>query len=132
MENNKRRKIIFILLVIAVVIIVLLLRFCDKREFVTELKDGLRFGRYKNEEIILSESNREQSYYFELSSPESILYDLFIYGNGDNDILNKEISISLKRNDKYIIGSLCDLTSGSGDKGTPVVYIQGYFDSYSD
>ena len=31
-----------------------------------------------------------------------------------------------------LIGSLCDLTSGSGDKGTPVVYIQGYFDSYSD
>lgn len=30
-----------------------------------------------------------------------------------------------------LIGSLCDLTSGSGDKGTPVVYIQGYFDSYA-
>lgn len=30
-----------------------------------------------------------------------------------------------------LIGSLCDLTSGSGDKGTPVVYIQGYFDNYS-
>ena len=29
-----------------------------------------------------------------------------------------------------LIGSLCDLTSGSGDKGTPVVYISGYFDSY--
>ncbi len=28
-----------------------------------------------------------------------------------------------------LLGSLCDLTSGSGDKGTPVVYIQGYFDS---
>lgn len=31
-----------------------------------------------------------------------------------------------------LIGSLCDLTSGSGDKGTPVIYIQGYFDSYLD
>ncbi len=30
-----------------------------------------------------------------------------------------------------LIGSLCDLTSGSGDKGTPIVYIQGYFDNYS-
>ena len=30
-----------------------------------------------------------------------------------------------------LIGSLCDLTSGSGDKGTPVVFIQGYFDNYS-
>ena len=28
-----------------------------------------------------------------------------------------------------LIGSLCDLTSGSGDKGTPVVFIQGYFDN---
>ena len=31
-----------------------------------------------------------------------------------------------------LIGSLCDLTSGSGDKGTPVVYIQGYFDNYAN
>jgi len=30
-----------------------------------------------------------------------------------------------------LIGSLCDLTSGSGDKGTPFVYIQGYFDNYT-
>lgn len=30
-----------------------------------------------------------------------------------------------------LLGSLCDLTSGSGDKGTPVVYIQGYFDDYT-
>ena len=31
-----------------------------------------------------------------------------------------------------LIGSLCDLTSGSGDKGTPVVLVQGYFDNYTD
>ena len=31
-----------------------------------------------------------------------------------------------------LIGSLCDLTSGSGDKGTPVVFIQGYFDNYAN
>ena len=30
-----------------------------------------------------------------------------------------------------LIGSLCDLTSSSGDKGTPIVYIQGYFDNYT-
>jgi len=29
-----------------------------------------------------------------------------------------------------LIGSLCDLTSGSGDKGTPIIHIQGYFDNY--
>jgi F420-0:gamma-glutamyl ligase len=31
-----------------------------------------------------------------------------------------------------LVGSLADLTSGSGDRGTPVVYVQGYFDNYSD
>ena len=31
-----------------------------------------------------------------------------------------------------LIGSLCDLISGSGDKGTPIVYIQGYFDNYTN
>lgn len=31
-----------------------------------------------------------------------------------------------------LLGSLCDLISGSGDKGTPIVYIQGYFDNYAD
>lgn len=31
-----------------------------------------------------------------------------------------------------LLGSLCDLTSGSGDKGTPVILIQGYFDNYAD
>ena len=62
--------------------------------------------------------------------------------------LKKAISESIKAKDKDLvgkmasegttprqltdlIGSLCDLTSGSGDKGTPVVYIQGYFDNYA-
>ncbi len=31
-----------------------------------------------------------------------------------------------------LLGSLCDLTSGSGDKGTPIILIQGYFDNYTD
>ena len=35
------------------------------------------------------------------------------------------------RNLTDLIGSLCDLTSGSGDKGTPIIYIQGYFDNYT-
>jgi hypothetical protein len=30
-----------------------------------------------------------------------------------------------------LIGLLCDLTSGSGDKGTPIIHIQGYFDNYT-
>jgi len=36
------------------------------------------------------------------------------------------------RNLTDLIGSLCDLTSGSGDKGTPIIYIQGYFDNYTN
>ena len=31
-----------------------------------------------------------------------------------------------------LLGSLADLTSGSGDKGTPVVMVQGYFDNYAN
>ena len=31
-----------------------------------------------------------------------------------------------------LVGSLCDLTSGSGDKGTPLIYISGYFDNLAD
>ena len=31
-----------------------------------------------------------------------------------------------------LIGSLCDLTSGSGDKGTPVILVQGYFDNFTN
>ena len=31
-----------------------------------------------------------------------------------------------------LIGSLCDLTSGSGDKGTPIVLVQDYFKNYAD
>ena len=30
-----------------------------------------------------------------------------------------------------LLGSLCDLMSGSGDKGTPIVLVQGYFDNYA-
>ncbi|MFR1475766.1 MAG: coenzyme F420-0:L-glutamate ligase [Hydrogeniiclostridium mannosilyticum] len=30
-----------------------------------------------------------------------------------------------------LIGSLCDLSSGSGDKGTPIIWIQGYFDNFA-
>ena len=42
-----------------------------------------------------------------------------------------ESSGTTPRNYVDLIGSLCDLISGSGDKGTPVVLIQGYFDDYS-
>lgn len=36
------------------------------------------------------------------------------------------------RNLTDLIGSLCDLTSGSGDKGTPIIFLQGYFDNYTN
>ena len=64
------------------------------------------------------------------------------------EALREAISESIRRKDKDLkgsmasqgttprqltdlIGSLCDLTSGSGDKGTPVVLVQGYFDNYT-
>lgn len=71
------------------------------------------------------------------------------YHDLDQDSLNEAIRVEIKNKDQDLkgsmvsqgttprqltdlIGSLCDLTSGSGDKGTPVVYIQGYFDNYAD
>ena len=50
----------------------------------------------------------------------------------DADLVGKMISEgTTPRQLTDLIGSLCDLTSGSGDKGTPIVYIQGYFDNYT-
>lgn len=50
----------------------------------------------------------------------------------DSDMMNNMVSQgTTPRQLTDLIGSLCDLTSGSGDKGTPIVYIQGYFDNYT-
>ncbi|MDD4439604.1 MAG: coenzyme F420-0:L-glutamate ligase [Tissierellia bacterium] len=52
--------------------------------------------------------------------------------NKDCDLKNSmESQGTTPRRLTDLVGSLCDLTSGSGDKGTPIVYIQGYFDNYS-
>lgn len=50
----------------------------------------------------------------------------------DSDIGGESSLGTTPRKLTDLIGSLSDLTSGSGDKGTPVVYIQGYFDHYTD
>ncbi len=72
-----------------------------------------------------------------------------VYANLEGEELKASICKSIREKDKNLkgkmvtqgttprrytdlIGSLCDLTSGSGDKGTPVVFIQGYFDSLAD
>ena len=50
----------------------------------------------------------------------------------DSDLVGKMVSEgTTPRQLTDLIGSLCDLTSGSGDKGTPIVFIQGYFDNYT-
>nr|MCR5107301.1 coenzyme F420-0:L-glutamate ligase [Lachnospiraceae bacterium] len=71
------------------------------------------------------------------------------FANLSGDALKEAISNSIREKDKNLvgkmasegttprqltdlIGSLCDLTSGSGDKGTPVVLVQGYFDNYTN
>ncbi|MDD4366972.1 MAG: coenzyme F420-0:L-glutamate ligase [Eubacteriales bacterium] len=52
--------------------------------------------------------------------------------NKDADLEGKMVSQgTTPRRLTDLIGSLCDLISGSGDKGTPIVYIQGYFDNYT-
>ncbi len=71
------------------------------------------------------------------------------FANLSGDELKKAISDSIRKKESNLvgnmasegttprqltdlIGSLCDLTSGSGDKGTPVVLVQGYFDNYTN
>ena len=71
------------------------------------------------------------------------------FKNLSGDALREAISASIRQKDgdlkgnmasqgttprqlTDLIGSLCDLTSGSGDKGTPVVLVQGYFDNYTN
>ncbi len=71
------------------------------------------------------------------------------YANLKGDELKKAVSEFIKHKDSNLvgsmasqgttprrltdlIGSLCDLTSGSGDKGTPIILIQGYFDNYTN
>lgn len=50
-----------------------------------------------------------------------------------NNLVGQNISLgTTPRRITDLVGSLCDLTSGSGDKGTPVVLIQGYFDNLSN
>ena len=50
----------------------------------------------------------------------------------DSDLVGQMVSEgTTPRRLTDLIGSLCDLTSGSGDKGTPIVHIQGYFDNYT-
>ena len=51
---------------------------------------------------------------------------------GNNLVGNMASQGTTPRKLTDLIGSLCDLTSGSGDKGTPVVLIQGYFDNYTN
>ena len=52
--------------------------------------------------------------------------------NKDESMIGKAVSLgTTPRRITDLLGSLCDLTSGSGDKGTPIVYVQGYFDDYT-
>lgn len=55
----------------------------------------------------------------------------YIKQKSDNLVGQMESQGTTPRKLTDLIGSLCDLTSGSGDKGTPIVFIQNYFDNYS-
>lgn len=51
----------------------------------------------------------------------------------ESNLVNKEESLgTTPRQLSDLVGSLCDLTSGSGDKGTPIIYIKGYFNNYAN
>jgi hypothetical protein len=51
----------------------------------------------------------------------------------DKELIDEDLRLGTTPRRYYdLLGSLCDLTSGSGDKGTPFVYIQGYFGNFAD
>ena len=52
--------------------------------------------------------------------------------NKESDLVGKMASEGTTPRLTDLLGSLSDLTSGSGDKGTPIIYIQGYFDNYTN
>lgn len=53
--------------------------------------------------------------------------------NKEDSLVGKAASLgTTPRRITDLLGSLCDLTSGSGDKGTPIVYVQGYFDNFTE
>ena len=54
-----------------------------------------------------------------------------INGKAENMSGREEALGTTPRQLTDLLGSLCDLTSGSGDKGTPVILVQGYFDNYA-
>ena len=54
-----------------------------------------------------------------------------IKAKGDNLVGNMASQGTTPRRLTDLIGSLADLTSGSGDKGTPIIFVQGYFDNYT-
>ena len=58
--------------------------------------------------------------------------DILIPKDGSSLVGNMAAQGTTPRQLTDLIGSLCDLTSGSGDKGTPVVLVQGYFDNYTN
>ena len=55
-----------------------------------------------------------------------------IKAKGGNLVGNMASQGTTPRQLTDLIGSLCDLTSGSGDKGTPIILIKGYFDNYTN
>ena len=63
--------------------------------------------------------------------PAAVLLIIYIKQKGENLVGNMASQGTTPRQLTDLIGSLCDLTSGSGDKGTPIIWIQGYFDNYT-
>ena len=69
---------------------------------------------------------------YDLKGEEALLAVKQKIYSKDVDLLGQAESLgTTPRRITDLLGSLCDLTSGSGDKGTPVVLIQGYFDNFA-
>ena len=81
------------------------------------------FGPETSETLLANLSGEEASEEFKKIVREK---------KGDSKENNRAALGTTPRQLTDLIGSLCDLTSGSGDKGTPVVLVQNYFKNYAD
>ena len=83
-----------------------------------DLSENSEYDEAKNEQAAIEQRIREK--------------DADLAANKDKNLVGNMVSQgTTPRRLTDLIGSLCDLTSGSGDKGTPIILIQGYFDNLS-
>ena len=110
----------------------------DRRRGYRRIEDRNLVSRAHEEAKLIKEQAEKDGFENGLSKAEESLDELKnaikdSIKKKDHDLKGKMASEgTTPRQLTDLLGSLCDLTSGSGDKGTPIILIQGYFDNYTN